>query len=51
MAKKKQDKLTEAILETAKDFYDGGIIDEKTYSKITMRHLNKSNPSKIEPSY
>lgn len=49
MTRKKTKRLTKAILETAKDFYEGGIIDEKMYSKITMRHLNKSHSSKIEP--
>lgn len=46
--KKKSSRLTKAILETARDMRKGGIIEEKTYEKITMRHLGKKCP-KIVP--
>jgi putative transcriptional regulator len=37
--KNKPSRLTKALLETAKDMRDGGILDESAYKKITMRHL------------
>ena len=37
--KKKQSRLTEALLETATDMRDGGILDDAAYQKITMRHI------------
>ena len=46
---KKISRLKKVLLETAKDMLDGGILDEKEYKKITMRHLNKENHPKIEP--
>lgn len=48
MAKKNR-RLTKALLETAKDMFDGGILDETAYDKITMRHLGKEKLPKIEP--
>lgn len=39
MAKKRLSRMDEAILETAEDFRKGGLIDQDTYEKITMRHL------------
>lgn len=45
---KKSNQLTKALLETAKDMWEGGIIDETSYEKITMRHLGKKYP-KIAP--
>jgi putative transcriptional regulator len=47
--RKTSSRLTKAILETAKDMRKGGILDEKAYEKITMRHINKVKPTKIEP--
>ena len=35
----KPNRLTRAIIETAKDMKQTGIMDEATYTKITMRHL------------
>ena len=40
---KKPSRLTKAILETAKDMLESGIISEKDYEKVTLRHLNKGN--------
>src|SRR5260370_26220622 len=37
--KKKPSRLTKALLETAKDMRDGGILDAAAYKKITMRHM------------
>jgi hypothetical protein len=36
---KKPSKLIASLLETAKDFHDSGIMDERTYVKITKRNL------------
>lgn len=46
---KKSSRLTKALLETAKDMREGGIIDETAYEKITMRHLVKEKHPKIDP--
>lgn len=35
---KENSRLSEAILETAKDMLEGGVLSEKEYEKITMRH-------------
>ena len=44
MAKnKKTNRLTEALLETAKDMNNVGILEEAAYEKITMRHLGMKN--------
>jgi putative transcriptional regulator len=37
--KKKPSRLTQALMETAKDMLDGQILDTAGYEKITMRHL------------
>jgi putative transcriptional regulator len=47
--KKKPSRLTKAILETAQDMFEGGIIDDAAYKKITMRHLDKEKQPKIDP--
>lgn len=46
--KKKSSRLTKAILETAKDMFEGEIIDEAAYEKITMRHLGKEKHPKMD---
>src|SRR5260370_1092574 len=46
---KKSSRLTKAILETAKDMKESGIIDEIVYEKITMRHLSKEKRPQIDP--
>jgi putative transcriptional regulator len=33
-------RLTKALLETARDMREGGLMDEETYRKITMRHAS-----------
>jgi putative transcriptional regulator len=46
---KRPSRLTRALLETAKDMRDGGVLSEPAYEKITLRHLGKGQVSKIEP--
>jgi putative transcriptional regulator len=46
---KKTSRLTEALLETAKDMKSAGILGEAAYEKITMRHLGIKDKSVIEP--
>jgi len=46
---KKTSRLTEALLETAKDMRDTGILGEAAYDKITMRHLGIQDKPMIEP--
>ena len=46
---KKSSRLTKALLSTAKDMLDGGILEEKEYKKITMRHLGEESRPKIDP--
>jgi putative transcriptional regulator len=46
---KKISRLTKALLETAKDMSEGGILDETAHEKITMRHLGKGQLPKIDP--
>jgi putative transcriptional regulator len=42
-------RLTRALLETAKDMRDGGVLTEPAYEKITLRHLGKGEVSEVEP--
>lgn len=47
--KTKHSRLTQALLETANDMKNVGIMSETTYNKITMRHLGLENKVRIEP--
>ena len=48
--KNKPSRLTKALLETAKDMKDAGVLGKATYEKITMRHLSLKDKNKlIEP--
>jgi putative transcriptional regulator len=47
--KNKPGRLTQALLETAKDMKDAGLLGRATYEKITMRHLRSKDKTKIEP--
>lgn len=48
--RKKTNRLTKALIETAKDMKDIGIIDDEHYKKITMRLLKKEQKvKKITP--
>lgn len=46
---KKPSRLAQALLETAKDMRQAGLMDEATYDKITMRHLGVKEKAKVEP--
>ena len=46
---KKHSRMDEAILETAKDMREADIMDEATYSKITMRHLGARQCVNTQP--
>lgn len=46
---KKASKLTEAIIETADDMLRDGVLNEKAYAKITLRHLSKTKVPEIAP--
>ena len=46
----KPSRLTKALLETAKDMKDAGVLGKAAYEKITMRHLSLKDKNKlIEP--
>ena len=48
--KKKPSRLTKNLIEMGKDLKDLGLLDEKTYEKITIRLLKKEKKFlKIEP--
>jgi len=47
--KKKSSRLTKAILSTAKDMHEVGVLNEAGYEKITMRHLKKEHSALIGP--
>ena len=46
---KKPSRLTQAMLETAKDMRSAGVLDGPAYTKITMRHLGVSDKAEVEP--
>jgi putative transcriptional regulator len=48
-ATNKPSRLTRALLETAKDMRDGGVLTEPAYEKITLRHLGQGEVSEVEP--
>jgi hypothetical protein len=43
MKKKKPSPLTKAVLETARDLHEAGILDASAHEKIIMRHLGRSD--------
>jgi putative transcriptional regulator len=45
----KTSRLTDALLETANDMRNTGILSEAAYEKITMRHLVSKDKPVIEP--
>jgi putative transcriptional regulator len=45
---KKPSRLAQAMLETAKDMRDAGIMDGAVYEKITMRHLGVKDKGELE---
>jgi len=46
---KRPGRLAQAILETAKDMRNAGILDEAAYNKVTMRHLGVKDRAEVEP--
>ena len=46
---RKPTRLTKALLETAKDMRQGGILGEAAYEKITMRHIGAQGLAQIAP--
>jgi putative transcriptional regulator len=49
MTKKAAKRLTEILLETAKDMHALGIFDDTEYTKITMRHAGKKPAATAQP--
>jgi putative transcriptional regulator len=47
--KEKHSRLTQALLGTAKDMKNAGILNETAYEKITMRHRGVEEKVRIEP--
>jgi putative transcriptional regulator len=47
--KNRASRLTQAMLETAKDMKDAGILGKAAYEKITLRHLGAKDKAEIEP--
>lgn len=47
--KDKPSRLTQALLETAKDLVDAGVLDNSAYDKITLRHLDAKEKAEIKP--
>ena len=45
--KKKPSRLAQAMLETAKDMRNVGVLDEAGYAKITMRHLGVKDKAEV----
>jgi putative transcriptional regulator len=46
---KKSSRLTKAILSTAKDMHEGGVLNKEEYSKITLRHIEEAPTALTEP--
>ena len=46
---KKPSRLARAMLETANDMRQAGLMDEATYAKVTLRHLGAEEKAKVEP--
>ena len=45
----KPGRLARAMLETARDMRQAGLLDEAAYTKITMRHFGSKEKVKVEP--
>ena len=46
--KEKPSRLTQALLETAEDMRDVGILDNVAYEKITLRHLGAKEKAALD---
>jgi putative transcriptional regulator len=49
MKNKKPSRLAQAILGTAKDMRQVGVLDDAAYDKITMRHLRPKEKAEPQP--
>jgi DNA-binding transcriptional regulator YiaG len=49
MKKKTANRVTETLLETAKEMHALGIFNDAEYAKITMRHVDKKKPATAKP--
>ena len=49
MKKKSSTPLTKALLETARDMRQAGVLGPAAYEKITMRHLGPGDLPKVAP--
>jgi len=49
MKNKKPSRLAKAMLETASDMRQAGLLDKAAYDKITMRHLGVKEKTNLEP--
>lgn len=47
--KKKPSKLARALLETAGDMHEAGLLDRAAHEKITLRHLGPEATPKLAP--
>ncbi|MDA8168490.1 MAG: helix-turn-helix domain-containing protein [Nitrospiraceae bacterium] len=47
--KNKTSRLTRALLETARDMKDAGVLGKAAYEKITLRHLGIKDRARLEP--
>ena len=47
--RKRNERLIAAILETADDLHDGGIMDDETHAKITMRYRGDGSDAMPRP--
>ena len=47
--KKELSRLTKALMETAGDLREGGLLSEDTYEKLTIRHLGDNKRPDLEP--
>jgi putative transcriptional regulator len=47
--KRKTSRLTDALLETAAEMHQSGLLDRAVYDKITMRHLGLNKMAPAEP--
>jgi putative transcriptional regulator len=47
--RKKPSKLARALLETADEMHEAGLLDKATHEKITLRHLGPETTPKLAP--
>lgn len=47
--RKKPSRLAKALLETAEDMREAGLLDRATHEKITLRHLGPKDGPRVAP--